>query len=154
MKWLTKKWSVDQTTIELIMAADKQAQQGWFKQLKTEGVDFLILDRYTLSQAVYGIATGSDGRWLLQLHNYMRKPDLDIVIDIPAEVSMKRKGKHNNGINDRYESDLTLLKNVRNYYNNVSTFYSAPVKRIVNGEQDVESVHNDLFCVIQGVFKL
>ncbi|OQO83360.1 hypothetical protein BH739_16320 [Enterococcus casseliflavus] len=52
--WLYHRWDVDQKTIELIMLADKQAQQRWFNELEAEGVDFLLLDRYLDSQLVYG----------------------------------------------------------------------------------------------------
>lgn len=141
MKWLKKEWNVDQKTIELIMSADKQAQQQWFNQLEEEDVDFLILDRYTTSQQVYAEANGIDPNWTNELQKYMRKPDIEIFIDIPAEESMRRKGKHNNGENDRYESDLELLNCVRQLY----------LKRNmirINGLKSVDEVHFDIiYCV-------
>lgn len=152
MDWLTNKWDVDQTTIELIMAADKQTSQTWFKKLEDKGIDFLILDRYTLSQIVYGLASGSDERWISSLQKYMRKPDIDIVIDIPAEVSMRRKGKHNNGENDRYESDVKMLQEVREIYKYISTEYSAPVKEVVNGERSIHDVHDEIFKIVKENF--
>lgn len=148
MDWLTKKWDTDQTTIELVMAANKQASQSWFKKLEDDGIDFLILDRYTLSQMVYGLATGSDGRWLSTLQNNMMRPNMDIVIDIPAEVSMTRKGKHNNGENDRYESDVKLLGQIRALYKKVSTDYSAPVKHIVDGKNSIDEIHERIFEIV------
>jgi dTMP kinase len=151
MDWLTRKWDVSQKSIELIMAADKQAQQEWFSQLDKEGYDYLILDRYTLSQAAYGVANGIQGSWIIELQKYMRKPDLDIVIDIPAEISMSRKGKHNNGQNDKYESDLEMLKRVRENYKSFSTYYSAPVKKIVDGTKSIEEIHNEIFNIVLGV---
>lgn len=154
MNWLTGKWNASQEAIELIMTADKQLQQDWFKQLEDDGYDFLILDRYTLSQCAYSVASGIDGRWVLDLQRHLRKPDLDVVIDIPAEVSMSRKGKHNNGENDRYESDLQLLERVRRNYLFFSTSYSAPVKRIVNGEKSIEEIHNEIYSIVKEVFYL
>lgn len=141
MKWLKKEWDVDQTTIELVMTADKQAQQKWFTELEEQGVDYLILDRYRGSQDVYSRANGIDPEWTASLQKYMRNADIEIFIDIPAEVSMARKGKHNNGENDRYESDLGLLKRVRNLY-----LQRDNIK--INGEQSVEEVHNDIICEI------
>lgn len=113
-KWLYKEWDVDQLTIELIMAADKQAQQRWFEQLEDEGYDFLILDRYIASQQCYALASGVDADFVVNLQRYMRKPDLEIFLDISPEESLRRKGKH--GDNDRYESDLSLLRDVREQY--------------------------------------
>jgi dTMP kinase len=141
MKWLKKEWDVDQLTVELVMTADKQAQQKWFDELEAEGVDFLILDRYTGSQQVYSAANGVSPIWTAMLQKYMRKPDLEIFIDIPAEESMARKGKHNNGENDRYESDLQMLKRVRD------TFMKRNNIRI-RGMQTVEEVHADILEIV------
>lgn len=154
MDWLTCQWDASQKTIELIMCADKQAQQDWFQELDKNNYDFLILDRYTLSQVAYGIANGIDGRWILDLQKYMRKPDIDIIIDIPAEMSMSRKGKHNNGDNDKYESDLEMLKRVRHNYLNISTHYSAPVKRIVDGTKQISDIGTSIYKVIEEEFKI
>lgn len=148
MQWLQDKYQVSQETIELIMTADKQAQQEYYNRLETEGYDFLILDRYTLSQVVYAISNNINIDWVMELQRYMRKPDIDIVIDISAETSMSRKGKHNNGVNDKYESDLELLKVVRENYMLTPEKYSAPQKFIVNGEQDIELVHDDIYQIV------
>lgn len=137
MKWLQKEWDVDQKTIELVMSADKQAQQQWFDELEADGTDFLILDRYTGSQQVYSYANGISPMWTASLQRYMRKFDVEIFIDIPPSESMGRKGKHNNGENDRYESDLELLTNVRELY----------LKRdniVIDGMQSIDKVHFDI----------
>jgi dTMP kinase len=144
MKWLTGQWDVDQTTIELIMTADKQAQQKWFDELEAQHVDFLILDRYVGSQQVYSYANGVSPMWTAMLQKYMRPADVEIFIDIPAEVSMARKGKHNNGENDRYESDRELLKRVRKLFlqrNNIK----------IDGTQPPEDVFQDIKKAIMGL---
>lgn len=146
MKWLKKEWNASQETIELIMAADKQNQQDWFKQLEKDGIEFLILDRYILDQIVYSSANGMDIKWVQTLQKHMRKSDLDIIVDIPAEVSMKRKGKH--GENDRYESDLELLNRVRDNYIVLDEKYSAPLKYIVNGTGSIEDIHEDIYSIV------
>lgn len=146
MDWLTGKWNVDQKTIELVMTADKQAQQEWFDELEKEGYDYLILDRYTGSQQVYSEASGIDKNWTHFLQIYMRRPDFEIFIDIPAEESMRRKGKHNNGENDRYESDHALLSKVRE-------LYSARNNIKIDGMQTVEEVHNDIVKVLSSLLK-
>lgn len=147
MDWLTNKWDVSQHTIELIMAADKQAQQEWIQSLENEGYDYLILDRYTRSQIVYGIVNGMDKMWLSELQNYLRKPDMELYIDIPAEVSMQRKGKHNNGENDRYESDKEMLERVRNLY----LFMTDKDHKIekIEGNQELEHVIDDAIGYVE-----
>lgn len=134
--WLDHKYNADQKTIELIMAADKQAQQAWFEELEKQNVDFLILDRYTTSQIVYAMANGIPKEWIDQLQRYLRKPDIEIFIDIKPETSLLRKGKY--GENDRYESNLELLKKVRELYFEFITEKKNFI--IVNGENDRDHI--------------
>jgi len=149
MKWLKKEWETDQKTIELIITSDKQNQQNCYSQLEIEGCQFLILDRYTLSQFAYGQSNGMDLEWLAALQRYIRKPDIDIVIDIPADVSMNRKGKHNDGVNDRYESDYEMLNRVRDNYILLDEKYSAPLKFIVDGQRTIEDIHEDIYHIVK-----
>jgi dTMP kinase len=149
-KFLANEWDVDQPTIELIMAADKQAQQKWFTNLEALGVQVLIMDRYTGSQWVYSQAqdNGVSIEFAKSLQTYMRQPDHTIVIDISPELSMSRKGKHNNGVNDRYESDRELLSRVR------MGFLSSLTKSdmVVEGTSSVEEIHEQILKFVQ--FKL
>lgn len=131
-------YNVSNETIQLIMTADKQAQQSWFKELEDDGVDFLILDRYILSQRVYAtyfdlkaqeipikdyiLSRASTTEYQLKelaeyndmLLSKLRKPDLQIYLDISPEESLKRKGQH--GDNDKYEQNLELHKLVRSEF--------------------------------------
>lgn len=146
MKFLRKEWDVDQKTIELIMAADKQAQQNWFQELEQQGVDYLILDRYLASHQAYAVANGVDLDWILQLQKYSRKPDIEIYIDIDPEESMRRKGKHNNGQNDRYESNLRLLTKVREFYwrRRSESFGYESEWIFVDGKRSIEEIHQEI----------
>src|SRR5437763_1157271 len=126
------------------MTADKQAQQKWFEELEEEGVDVLVLDRYTGSQQVYSKANGVSPMWTQVLQQYMRQPELELFIDVTAEESMRRKGKHNNGENDRYERDFELLSKVRELF-----LQRKNVK--INGMQPIESVHADIVEALKGV---
>ncbi|MCR8641440.1 dTMP kinase [Paenibacillus sp. N1-5-1-14] len=154
-KWLNREWDVNQISIELLMACDKQAQQEWINELEMEGVDLLILDRYILDQEVYASANGADTKWVKELQRYMRQPDINIIIDIPSEVSMARKGKHNNGDNDRYESDKEMLDAVRKYYSDYSN-NNKNTTIYIDGMQSIEDIHSELFdkLVQMGVVKI
>jgi len=145
-------YDVSKETIELIMAADKQAKQEWFKKLEQQGIDFLILDRYILDQLVFGLNAGHDEEWLLSLQSKMRQPDLEIVIDIPAEESIRRRGKH--GANDRYESDYGFLNNIRQTLLS-DKFTNRGAHRIIfNGMQSVEDIHKDIVEAVTGHFEV
>ncbi|MDK2600578.1 hypothetical protein QO179_24095 [Bacillus stercoris] len=82
-----------------------------------------------------------DSSWIRALQINIREPDIEIFIDIPAEESMKRKGKHNNGENDRYESDLKMLKNVRE-------IYDLYINNKVDGMKNPSEVHKDIVSII------
>lgn len=144
-KWLFGEYNVDQYTIELIMAADKQAQQGWFKELEDSGVDVLVLDRYIASQLCYGKAAGVGEAFLLALQTYMRKPDFEILLDIFSETSLLRKGKY--GENDRYENDAKFLELVRRNY--IDYFSKIDNGVIIDCEtKTVDEIHEFVFGVV------
>lgn len=141
-QWLYGEYQVSQQTIELIMAADKYAQQDWMRSLEKEGYDFLLLDRYYVSQLVYGKASGGNVGWIEEVIGDLLATDMDIFIDIPAQESMMRKGKH--GDNDKYESDIALLDKVR-------SLYKEYIPRIwqVNGERPVETIAEDIYQLVK-----
>lgn len=149
-KWLNKEYDADQKTIELLMAADKQAQMKYFEKLEIEGYDYLILDRYIGSQIAYGNASGSDIKWLNELQLYTRKPDIEILIDIDAFESFTRKGKFEK--NDRYEENINYLKKVRQVYLNIFTnkifinqnnLYDC-MRYIIDGKQEKFVIANEI----------
>lgn len=115
-KYLYHEYNVNKTAIELIMTADKVAQQDWFEELETQGVDYLVLDRYIGSQIAFGKGAGNSQELIDTLTSLVRQPDISILLDISPETSMSRKGKH--GENDRYESDKAFLSRVREEYFN------------------------------------
>lgn len=130
--YLYQNYEANDKTIELIMTADKVAQQDWFEQLKEDGVDFLILDRYVGSQTAYALAKGQPIDFILNLSSLVVQPNLSIMLDISPEMSMSRKGKH--GENDRYESDREFLTKVRQQYH---TYFSwRPYKSFILSDLD------------------
>lgn len=153
--YLFGEYIADDYTIELIIAADKQYQQNWFEKLKHDGVDFLILDRYISSQEVYSKCKGVPSFWVKNLIDYLMKPSLEILIDIPAELSLKRKGKFDK--DDIYEKDIELLKNVRSGYLHLfsNNNYIYNIRRIiVDGNKSIDKLHDDIWNNIKKYFKL
>lgn len=127
-KYLIGEYNVSKETIELIMLADKYAQQETFAQYEKDGVDFLILDRYIDSQlnyskAVYFKETSKEEmesdsvpfyKYIEEGIKGLRQPDYVFYLEVKPETSMARKGQH--GENDRYESDKELLTIVHDMY--------------------------------------
>lgn len=137
--FLKGRYDVSQETIELIIAADKQAQQDWLYQMNALGVDFVILDRYTGSQKAYAEANGVDTDWIEAIINQSMPPTMEILLDLSPEESMRRKGKH--GDNDKYESNYELLKRVR-------SIYKKNIEHQVDAAQPVEKIQAELLELI------
>lgn len=72
----------------------------------------VVCDRYLASSVAYGEAQGLDPNWLFSVQQYLPQPDVTILLDIPPEVSARRKRDGR----DRYEQDLALLARVRDSY--------------------------------------
>lgn len=159
-KYLYGQYKVSNETIQYIMSADKQAQQDWFKELEKEGYDFLILDRYYLSQIVYSNyflysskfdkETQESYREIYKkITDNFKKADLTIYLDNSAEVSMSRKGQH--GENDRYESDKELLEYVRLEYLRLVKNEAKHI--IVSSEQAIDDVHSEMIEKFNTIMK-
>ena len=159
--WLYGRYDVSDRTIEMIMLADKQAQQEWFNELEQDGVQYLILDRYLDSQLAYAsykdlsIYESVDfGPYELPAtmvelvkegHKGMREPDIVIYLSIDVETSMERKGQH--GENDRYESDKKLLTHVKDYFDEQAD--NNPYWITVSGERTPNMVIDDVLNFIE-----
>jgi dTMP kinase len=152
-QFLYNEYDVDQYTIELIIAADKQAQMKWFRKLMEQEVKFLILDRYTSSQEAYAHSNGMSQSWIKLLANYLMKPSLEIFIDIPVDESMSRKGKM--PTDDKYEKNKDLLQTVRDKYTLMfsADIFDQPNRFIVDGMQSIEKVHEDIWCIVKSFYK-
>lgn len=149
--YLYGRYAVSNETIQLIMSADKQAQQDWFNELEENGVDYLILDRYYLSQKVYSdyfleksnfTKDVKDGyRGIYQgIIKMFRKADLTIYLDNTPETSMSRKGQH--GENDLYEQNRELLHFVREGY--LEEIKKEESYIIISSEQAISDVHQEM----------
>ena len=77
-----------------------------------EAGTILVCDRYLASSVAYGEAHGLDGAWLADIQKYLPQPDLTILLDIPPDVSARRKTSER----DKYERDLSMLARVRESY--------------------------------------
>lgn len=141
-KFLDGEYQVNQLAIECIMAADKYAQLDWFNEIK-KTTDVLILDRYLTSQFVYSKANGVEIDFTLNLLEHMPAPDFHVYLDVSPEESMRRKGKW--GENDKYESDLELLTEVRNHYLRVMQLEEEDgFAVILDGTKPVDVLHQEI----------
>jgi len=97
--------------MQLLYVANRYECKGDITRAKEAGT-ILVCDRYLASSVAYGEAQGLDRGWLLEIQKYLPRPDLTILLDIPPEVSARRKTADR----DKYERDLAMLARVRDSY--------------------------------------
>lgn len=124
------------------------AQQNWINDFEIKGYDLLILNGYMLDQLVHALANTIDLDRVIEMQRYMRKPDIDIVIDIPVEESMRKESIHINGQCSIRELDLEILMNAREDYILLPNEHSAQLKLIVNGMLTVDELHEEIYNII------
>lgn len=69
--------------------------------------DFIIMDRWSLSTVVYGMATGVPKDFTKKLYDRLKKPNYTIILLGPS---------HKHDVEDVYEADSELQKRVRELY--------------------------------------
>ncbi len=97
--------------MQLLYVANRYEKKAEIIREKEAGT-ILVCDRYLASSVAYGEAQGLEASWLLEIQKYLPQPDVTILLDIPPEVSARRKTADR----DKYERDLALLGRVRDSY--------------------------------------
>jgi dTMP kinase len=97
--------------MQLLYVANRYEWKAEILRAKSAGT-VLICDRYLASSVAYGESQGLDKSWLIDIQKYLPQPDLTILLDIPPEVSARRKTVDR----DKFERDLSLLGRVRDSY--------------------------------------
>lgn len=101
----------------------------------------IIFDRYYQSNLAYGVANNLPLSWLENLDSGLPPSDLTILIDIPPEVSFRRKESNR----DVHEKDMDYLSRVRTCFIELAKKYNWA---IVNGDQSVEKVHESIWQIV------
>lgn len=110
---LRSDWGHDKALIiQALMCVDKLEHQDKLIRFYEEDYNLLILDRYSMSGMVYGMADGLEKGWLHTIMQTLIDPDLTFVLDISVEESMKRRPERR----DYYERNDIKLQRVRNLY--------------------------------------
>jgi dTMP kinase len=107
----------------------------------------LVCDRYLASSVAYGEAHGLDGAWLAEVQKYLPQPDLTILLDIPPDVSARRKTSDR----DKYERDLPMLARVRDSY--LRQAKNGGWRRI-DGDRDLNVVGEDIFKAVSALMSV
>jgi len=125
--------------MQLLYVANRYEWKQEIEDARSRGT-VVVCDRYLASSVAYGEAQGLDPGWLVTIQRYLPQPDVTILLDIPPEVSARRKRDGR----DRYEQDLALLARVRDSYLRQATAGWARV----DADRDREAVAADVWAAV------
>lgn len=94
-----------------IQCANKKIFQTFKLSRLDKYYDYVVLDRWSMSSTVYGLAGGARPGILAKFASALKQPDMTIVIHGPPHVDRK---------DDRFESDDDLQAKVRDMYRDLS----------------------------------
>jgi dTMP kinase len=134
-------------SIQALQTINRYEHLGFLKQWEcspeeerehSDGV--LVLDRYFGSGLAYGAADGLDLEFLMNIHRSLPMPELWLLLDVPADESVKRRPERR----DEYEKRQGFMGKVRDQY--LSMFKHPPTGFgdewvIVDGMGSEDEVH-------------
>lgn len=119
---------------------DKEKIQKWLEQGKV-----VIADRYFTTTIAYQCLKGFslDNALKIAEQFNLLKPDLIFYIDIPSDISMKRKFKEKGKL-DRHEEDKKLLTDLRDVFKKLVTNQTFSKWIEINGEASIQDVFEEV----------
>lgn len=145
--WLLKPGSSvsHPSVFALLFVADRvQHYYGEIKPMLDRGY-IVISERYMESTLAYQGAMGLPMDWLLELHRFVPKPDLTIVLDVPVDTAIGRLMSRREL--EVFEVDRDFLERVRSLLLGRAREVGYPV---VDASGDVDSVVNEVLELVTG----
>jgi dTMP kinase len=107
----------------------------------------IIMNRYYQSNIVYGVSHDLCLEWLLNLDKGLPKEDLAIVLEVNPNISYQRAP----GDRDTFEMDQKLLMKVHKNYRILAKQFNW---KIIDGDRDIEQVHNEIMNIVKNILKV
>jgi dTMP kinase len=107
----------------------------------------IIINRYSESNIVYGIANGLNMQWLTSIEEGMPKSDTVLVLDAPPTDLLSRRRRQG----DSYEKNSGLQLRARELYKELAPCFGW---KVVDADLDVKRVHKSVVEVVKKQMKL
>ncbi|GAB6946349.1 dTMP kinase [Vulcanisaeta sp. JCM 16161] len=143
--WLLKPGSnvAHPSIFALLFTADRvQHYYGEVKPMLDEGY-LVITERYMESTLAYQGAMGLQQEWLMELHRFVPKPDLTIILDAPIDTVINRLRSRREL--EVFEINREFLIKVRDILLRRALMNNYPV---VNANRDLGVVVDDVYGLI------
>jgi dTMP kinase len=125
----------------MLFAANRWEKVPLIKEYR-EAKKTIIVNRYSESNIVYGVANGLQIEWLTALEEGIPKPDLVVVLDAPHAGLVTRRP----GTKDSYEKDSELQLRAQTLYRDLAPRFGWVV---LDASREVEAVHESLVEVVK-----
>ena len=146
------KLSVRAETLLMIAARAEHIDRVILPAIKRGAI--VLCDRFKDSSIVYqGIANNIPSRKIDKIHSFALKtcePDLTILIDVPAEIGIKRALDRNES-NQRFERKGELFhQKIRDGYLKIASSHPDRIK-IIDGSQTIEKISDEIFQLVSPI---
>ncbi|HEY4527580.1 MAG TPA: dTMP kinase [Candidatus Paceibacterota bacterium] len=105
----------------------------------------VISDRYFFSSFAFGVSDGLDLDWLIKINQKFLHPDLTLVLDVPAEISVKRIEKRGKP-KTLFEKKEKLAKVIKVYKSFPKRF---PNVYLVEGKKPIPQVFQSVRKIVR-----
>jgi dTMP kinase len=131
------------TTEALLFAADRIQHIAEVIRPALKSGKIVITERYFYSSLAYQSARGLSMTWLESINRAALKPNLSILIDLPADEALQRI-KRSRRL-DKFEQDMKLQRLVRSNYLRIARLRGL---KIVNGARNKDEVQADIRKIV------
>lgn len=108
--------SMEPRRFHLLYELDRLKYQETLNRYINSGVDYVIIDRYYLSNLAYMMANELSIKGFTDIFKVLMQPDITIYLDITADTSFKRRVNRN----DLFEKDKEFLTKVTKSYTQIN----------------------------------
>lgn len=141
-KFLQGERSFNPYTRQMLYVANRYEMLEQLQQAMEE-MDYIILDRYKGSGYAYGMITGLDLRWCIEIEKYLPDPDYCLLFDTSSEQSFERKQMGR----DVYEQQLDFLESVRQAYLQLADQFGW---KVLKSNKSQEELADEVWKFIEG----
>lgn len=129
----------------MLFAANRWEKVPLIKQYRDADTT-IIINRYSESNVVYGVANGLNMRWLRSIEDGIPKSDMVLVLDAPPTALLSRRSREG----DSYEKNARLQLRARELYRELAPRFGW---KVVDAGRKVEEIHRSIVEVVKRQMK-
>jgi dTMP kinase len=140
--------------LALLFAADRLDHLARAIEPHLAANRIVISDRYDLSSVVYQVVTATAeiptsemAAWLVSLNRFARRPDVTVVLDVPAELAAERLA-HRGGEAEIFD-ELMLQRRLAVTYRHASTLMPDDRIYVIDGTSGEQQVTNRILRALE-----